>query len=104
MILFSHWLPVALFSFFPETDENQDLLVVDGMITDQNRVNRIKLSRSMPVGNPLVSKPVKGATVTITDENGIVTSLAESPAWNLLHRFHGNSADVSGVIIHSILK
>jgi len=65
--------------FFPDFDENQDLLVVDGMITDQNRVNRIRLSRSNPVGQPLVRKPVKGAVVTITDDNGIVSTLEEGP-------------------------
>jgi len=66
--------------FFPDFDENQDLLVVDGMITDQNSVNRIKLSRSTPVGKPLVRKRVGGAIVTITDENGIVQNLREFPA------------------------
>lgn len=66
--------------FFPDLDENQELLVVDGMITDQNNVNRIKLSRSLPIGNPLVRKPVKGAVVVISDEKGNVTNLTESPA------------------------
>jgi len=66
--------------YSPNIEESQELLVVDGMITDQNRVNKIKLSRSMPIGKPLVRKPVKGAVVTITDENGIVTTLMESPA------------------------
>jgi hypothetical protein len=65
--------------FLPETDESQDLLVVDGMITNNNQVHRIRLSRSTPVGSPLGSKPVKGAVVTIKDENGIVTTLTESP-------------------------
>jgi hypothetical protein len=51
--------------FFPDIDQNQEQLVVEGMITDQNRVNRIKLSRSVPVGMPLVRKAVKGAVVTI---------------------------------------
>jgi len=65
--------------FLPETDEIQDLLVVDGMITDIDQVNRIRLSRSTPPGAPLGSRPVKGAIVTITDENGIITTLTESP-------------------------
>lgn len=66
--------------YYTDVDENQELLVVDGMITDQYRANKIKLSRSMPIGKPLVRKPVKGAIVTITDEKGIVTTLTESPA------------------------
>ena len=56
--------------FIPDSEENKEQLVVEGMITDQNRVNRIRLSRSLPVGKPLVRKPVRGAVVTITDENG----------------------------------
>lgn len=66
--------------FIPDSDENKEQLVVEGMITDQNRVNRIRLSRSLPVGKPLVRKAVKGAVVTITDEKGIITILKESPA------------------------
>jgi hypothetical protein len=65
--------------FVPVTRENQDLLVVDGMITDEDRINRIRLSRSMPIGEPLVSKAVSGAIVTITDENGVISTLKESP-------------------------
>jgi hypothetical protein len=64
--------------FFPDIDSTQDQLVVEGMVTDQNRVNTIKLSRSLPVGKPLVRKPVKGATVTITDENGVIATLKET--------------------------
>lgn len=56
------------------------MLVVEGMITDHYRVNKIKLSRSMTVGKPLVRKAVKGAVVTITDEKGTVTTLKEFPA------------------------
>jgi hypothetical protein len=66
--------------FIPDSNENKEQLVVEGMITDQNRVNRIRLSRSLPVGKPLVRKAVKGAVVTITDEKGIITTLTETPA------------------------
>jgi hypothetical protein len=66
--------------FIPDSEENKEQLVVEGMITDQNRINRIRLSRSLPVGKPLVRRPVKGAVVTFTDENAIVTTLKESPA------------------------
>lgn len=66
--------------FIPDSEEIKDQLVVEGMITDQNRINRIRLSRSLPVGKPLVRKPVKGSVVTITDENAVITTLKESPA------------------------
>lgn len=64
--------------FLPDTNENQDLLVVDGMITNMNAVNTIRLSRSTPIGKPLAHKAVRGAIVTITDENGTITILKES--------------------------
>lgn len=79
LILFIALIVGCTTQFFPDVDENQELLVVEGMITDQNSVNRIRLSRSTPVGSPLVRRNVKGAIVTITDEKGIVTTLKESP-------------------------
>jgi hypothetical protein len=64
--------------FFPDFDQNQEQLVVEGLITDQNEVYRVKLSKSLPVGKPLVRKPVKGATVTIMNEDGIIYTLKET--------------------------
>ncbi|MBK7628404.1 MAG: DUF4249 domain-containing protein [Bacteroidales bacterium] len=63
--------------FIPETDEDQDLLVVEGLITDQQEVNTIKLSRSLPLGLKNTAKPVKGAIVTIIDDSGISYTLTE---------------------------
>lgn len=65
--------------FLPETKKTEELLVVEGMVTDQNRINRIMLSKSVQTGQPFTSKPVKGARVTITDENGLVNDLTEFP-------------------------
>lgn len=79
IVLFLTLVAGCTYQFFPDPDENQEVLVVDGMITDQNRVNKIKLSKSMPIGKPLVRNPVKGAVVTITDETGNVTTLKELP-------------------------
>jgi hypothetical protein len=78
-ILFLLLIAGCTVQFFPDIDLNQEQLVVEGLITDQNRINRVKLSRSRPVGMPLVRKTVKGAVVTITDENGVVTTMTESP-------------------------
>jgi hypothetical protein len=39
--------------FNPDSNENREQLVVEGMITDQNRINRIRLSKSCPLGNLL---------------------------------------------------
>jgi hypothetical protein len=45
--------------FIPETDENQELLVVEGLITDKPEVCKIKLSTSMRLGKKAVVKPLK---------------------------------------------
>lgn len=64
--------------FSPETYEDKDYLVVEGMITDQNMVNKIRISRSFRLGEPLTSRPVSGAEVMIASDDGIVTTLTES--------------------------
>ena len=76
------YLPLLLFSgciiqFIPETDEEQKLIVVEGLITDQNRTNKIRISYSLPLGEVLTDKPVKGCTVIITEENGRAYILKE---------------------------
>jgi hypothetical protein len=64
--------------FIPEIGPNREQLVVEGMITDQETVNTIKLSKSVPVGSPILQEPVTGARVSVTDENGEVTALSET--------------------------
>ncbi|HBC77097.1 MAG TPA: hypothetical protein DEO60_06305 [Bacteroidales bacterium] len=64
--------------FVPETDEDPDLLVVEGLISDQPEVYTIKLSRSMPLGNKITSRPLKGCTVTIVDDLGHIFQARES--------------------------
>jgi len=66
--------------FIPETDESSDILVVEGLITDQNRTNRINISRTLPLGRIVSPKPVKGCNVTITDGNNATYTLKESPS------------------------
>jgi len=63
--------------FIPETDEDQDLLVVEGLITDQPEVNTIKISRSLPLGLKNTAKPVKGCIVSIIDDLGRSFALTE---------------------------
>jgi hypothetical protein len=79
LVIVMLYLTGCTFEFFPETKKTEELLVVEGMVTDQNRVNRIILSKSVQTGTPFTSKPVKGARVTITDENGSVNILNEFP-------------------------
>lgn len=54
--------------FIPEIDETREMLVIEGMITDQPGTTRVKLSRSLPLGEKGRSNPVSGCTVWITDD------------------------------------
>ncbi|OFY62551.1 MAG: hypothetical protein A2V64_08510 [Bacteroidetes bacterium RBG_13_43_22] len=65
-------------NFVPETGEDNDILVVEGLITDQSRTTVIKISKSYPLGRPMIPRPVRGCHVTITDENHISYDLKET--------------------------
>jgi len=63
--------------FMPETGENKDILVVEGLITDQLGTNIVKLSRSLPLAGKKIIKPVRGYNVTISDDEGNSHLLSE---------------------------
>ncbi|MBI5009585.1 MAG: DUF4249 domain-containing protein, partial [Bacteroidia bacterium] len=54
--------------FMPEIDESRELLVVEGMITDQPETNTIRLTKSLPLDKKSSIKPIPGCIVTITDD------------------------------------
>jgi hypothetical protein len=54
--------------FMPEIEESRELLVVEGLITDQPETNRIRLTKSMPLDKKSTIKPIVGCIVTITDD------------------------------------
>lgn len=60
----------CIVQFIPEINEDQDLLVVEGLLTDQFRRNTVKLSRSVAVGHKNKPIPVKNASISITDDLG----------------------------------
>jgi hypothetical protein len=77
LISFVLILDGCIVQFIPETNEDQELLVVEGLITDQPEPNIVKLSKSMPLGNRKASRPLKGCTVWITDDLGTEYNLRE---------------------------
>jgi hypothetical protein len=104
------FLAACTIQFLPEVDENREVLVVEGMITDQNRVNTIKISRSMPIGKPMQRKPVRGLNVSIVDQTGALTILQEKTPGNYMTdstKFRGQVGKKyslrirSGVVIYS---
>ncbi|MGC1391902.1 MAG: DUF4249 domain-containing protein [Bacteroidales bacterium] len=54
--------------FVPKTNEDKELLVVEGLITDQPGANTIKLSKSLPLGTSNIPNPAAGCVVTISDD------------------------------------
>jgi hypothetical protein len=69
-LLFLLFISSCITQFIPETDEDKDLLVVEGLITDQPGVNTVKLSKSLPLGGKAALKPLKGCIVTLSDNIG----------------------------------
>lgn len=54
--------------FIPETEEEKELLVVEGLITDQPGPNTIKLSKSLPFGKKSEARPLSGCVVSLNDD------------------------------------
>lgn len=78
LIIFAIITPRCIQEFIPKVDENKELLVVEAMITDQNRTNSVRLSKSMPLGKLLIRKPVRSANVTVIDDYGNATVFKET--------------------------
>jgi len=64
--------------FLPETEEEKDMLVVKGMITDQYGINSVRLTRSVPLDRKNLEKPYTGCIVTVGDDLGNIFTLTES--------------------------
>jgi hypothetical protein len=77
-------LPVLLFpascitQFIPQTHEDKQLLVVEGLITNLPGPNIIKLSKSLPLGSVNSANPVSGCSLTITDDLFNIYNLSET--------------------------
>jgi hypothetical protein len=79
-ILFLLILPIldsCITQFVPKISEEKELLVVQGLITDQQETDTIKLSKSLPFGLVSDARPVSGSKVSISDNLGNSYSLKE---------------------------
>jgi hypothetical protein len=63
--------------YYPDIKEEKELLVVEGLITDQNLASTIKLSLSLPLGERIDATPLSGCSVSISDNLGNNYSLWE---------------------------
>ena len=71
-------LSSCITQFVPKIEEEKELLVVQGLITDQYETDTIKLSKSLPLGEISAARPLSGCIVTISDNFGNLVSLSES--------------------------
>ncbi|HEX2395277.1 MAG TPA: DUF4249 domain-containing protein [Bacteroidales bacterium] len=56
--------------FIPDISDEKELLVVEGLITDQPEEYTITVSKSLPIGLKNEARPVSGCTVTVSDNMG----------------------------------
>ncbi len=77
--------------FIPVVEEDKELLVVQGLITDQPESDTIRLSKSMPFGQQSEAKPMSGCIVMIADNFGNQINLMETRAGTYVvpPYFHG---------------
>lgn len=91
LFLFLLLLNSCIVQFIPEIAEEQELMVVEGLITDQPGNNTVKLSKSLPLGEKSDARPVSGCIVKISDDLGNIYSLYETLAGTYITdlNFHG---------------
>ena len=78
IISFLFILTGCITQFVPKTNEDKELIVVEGLITDQPGINTIKLSKSLPLGTIDIPNPATGCNVTVSDDLGDTYSLKET--------------------------
>ena len=71
-------LSSCITQFIPQTNEDPQILVVEGLITNRAEPYSITLSKSLPLGTRSVAKPVSGCTVTVSDDMGQSFNFAET--------------------------
>jgi hypothetical protein len=81
LILLALILQACVEKFYPDIEEYENILVVDGMVTDENRPCLVRLSRTFSYED-YNSNPESGATVIITDDEGLTFYLEEKDPGN----------------------
>jgi hypothetical protein len=82
--------------FIPETSDDKDLLVVEGLITNNLSESHIKLSKSSPLGSRETAKAVSGGDIFVTDNLDNTFHFYESEAGKYLPQseFHGTPGNI----------
>jgi hypothetical protein len=69
----------CIFNYIPRISDSEELLVVEGLITDQPGAYTIKISKSQPLWKRVFPAPLKGCQVSITDDLGRTFNVNETP-------------------------
>ena len=80
--------------FVPKTTEDQDMLVVEGLITDKPDVYTIKLSKPFHLGLSNTAHPITGCNVSVSDNTGQTYSFTETAQGTYV----SDSAKFQGII------
>jgi hypothetical protein len=62
----------------PEINETQEVMVIDGMISDRPGIHQVRVSVSTPYSEPEF-RPVEGCVVSVEDDQGNIEFYSESP-------------------------
>lgn len=91
LFLFLLLITSCIAQFVPEINEEKQLLVVQGLITDQPGNNIVRLSKSLPVGLKSAARPLSKCIVTLSDDTGnnVVFSETVSGTYVPPPLFHG---------------
>jgi hypothetical protein len=65
--------------YYPEITDKEEMIVIQGLITDQPGINTVKISKSNPLWSRESIKYFSGFKVWITDDEGNIDSLKETP-------------------------
>jgi hypothetical protein len=79
--------------FAPVTNEYNDALIIEALITDQPG-SYVKLSVTYPLWKSIAPKPVRGCTILISDDTGNLHFMKETPKYGL----YSAEPDFRGVI------
>ena len=79
----------CIVEFVPNISEEKELIVVEGLLTDQGDSTIIKLSVSLPLGQKSEARPLTGCTVALSDDMGSNLVLDEVLPGTYVSHFHG---------------
>jgi hypothetical protein len=73
----------CVINYVPKISAFEEVLVVEGSITDQPVINTIKITKSQPLWKKLYPRPLQGCIVSISDDMGQTYSLKETATFGV---------------------